>query len=265
MKMIRAAIIQFDIRGGEVERNLGIAKRRISTLAKQDVRLVLLPEMWSTGFANERLKELSETTPRVLEDLSGVAKKLHLTIIGSLPEKRKDGVYNTAYVVDRDGSIAGIYRKVHLFSPTAEDRYFKPGRKAVVCQTSLGHIGLMICYDLRFPELCRSLALGGAKMVAVMAEWPAERVAHWKVLLKARAIENQLFIVGANRCGQDGDLVYAGHSRIISPYGDVLAKAGKRPATLSAAVDLSLVERVRRQIPCLQERMPEAYRSSKYE
>jgi predicted amidohydrolase len=121
----------------------------------------------------------------------------------------------------------------------------------------------MICYDLRFPELCRSLALGGAKMVAVMAEWPAERVAHWKALLKARAIENQLFIVGANRCGQDGDLVYAGHSRIISPYGDVLARAGKRPATLSADVDLSLVERVRRQIPCLQERMPEVYGTAK--
>jgi len=259
VKMIRAAIIQFDIRGGEVERNLGIAKRRIATLAKQDVRLVLLPEMWSTGFANERLKELSETTPRVLEDLSGVARKLRLMIIGSLPEKRKDGVYNTAYVVDRDGSIAGIYRKVHLFSPTAENRYFKPGRKAVVCQTSLGPIGLMICYDLRFPELCRSLALGGAKMVAVVAEWPAERVAHWEVLLKARAIENQLFVLGANRCGRDGGLVYAGHSRIISPYGDILARTGKGPATLSAAIDLGLVERNRKQIPCLQERMPEAY------
>lgn len=265
MKIIRAAIIQFDIRRGELEWNLAVAKQRIASLAKQGARLVLLPEMWSTGFANDRLKELSETTPRVLEDLSVVAKKLRLTVIGSLPEKRKDGFSNTAYVVDRDGSVAGIYRKVHLFSPTAEDRYFEPGRKAVVCQTSLGPIGLMICYDLRFPELCRSLTLGGAKMVAVLAEWPAERVAHWKVLLKARAIENQLFVLGANRCGQDGGLVYAGHSRIISPYGEVMASAGKRPATLSAAVDLSLVERTRKQIPCLQERMPEAYRSSKYE
>ncbi len=201
VKMIRAAIIQFDIRGGEVERNLGIAKRRISTLAKQDVRLVLLPEMWSTGFANERLKGLSETTPRVIEDLSGVAKKLRLMIIGSLSEKRKDGVYNTAYVVDRDGSIAGMYRKVHLFSLTGEDRRFEPGRKAVVSKTSLGSIGLMICYDLRFPELCRSLALDGATIVVVMAQWPAERVVHWDVLLRARAIENQLFVLGANRCG----------------------------------------------------------------
>jgi omega-amidase len=258
-KMIRAAIIQFDIRRGEVERNLGIAKGRIASLAEQGARLVLLPEMWSTGFANDRLETVSDTTPGVLEDLSGVARKLHLTIIGSLPEKRKDGVSNTAYVVDRDGSIAGAYRKVHLFSPTGEDRYFKPGRKALVSRTSLGLIGLMICYDLRFPELCRSLALNGATMVAVMAQWPAERVAHWEVLLKARAIENQLFVLGANRCGADGELVYAGHSRIVSPYGEVMARAGKRPATLLASIDLGAVGRTRKHIPCLQERMPEAY------
>ena len=256
---IRAAIIQFDIRRGDVEWNLATVKRRISVLAKQGMQLILLPEMWSTGFANERLKELSETTPGVLEELSGIAKRLHLTIIGSLPEKRGGGVFNTAYIVDRDGSIAGVYRKIHLFSLTGEDRFFKPGQKALVLKTSLGPIGLIICYDLRFPELCRSLALGGAKMVAVMAEWPAERVAHWDVLLKARAIENQLFILGANRCGKDGDLVYAGHSRIISPYGEVLARAGKRSATLSANIDLRDVEKIRKHIPCLKERVPEAY------
>ncbi len=259
MNMIRAAIIQFDVRRGDVEWNLATVKRRISALEKEGMQLILLPEMWSTGFANERLKGLSETTSRVLRDLSGLSRRLHVTIIGSLPEKREDRVFNTAYVVDSDGTVAGVYRKVHLFSPTGEDRYFTPGRKAVVSKTSLGPIGLMICYDLRFPELCRSLALSGATMVAVVAEWPAERVAHWEVLLKARAIENQVFILGANRCGKDGDLVYAGHSRIISPYGEVMARAGKGPATVSAAIDLGAVERTRKHIPCLQERMPEAY------
>ena len=259
VKLIRAGIVQFDVCPGDVESNLAIAKKRISTLARQGVRLVLLPEMWSTGFANERLKKLSETTPRILKHLSKVSKNLHLTIIGSLPEKAAEGVYNTAYVVDRDGSIAGVYRKIHLFSPTGEDRYFKPGLKAVVSKTSLGPIGLMICYDLRFPELCRSLVLRGAKVVAVMAQWPAERLAHWDVLLKARAIENQVFVLGANRCGNDSGLVYAGHSRIISPFGEVLARAGKRPATISAPMDFRLLERTRREIPCLKERMPKTY------
>jgi predicted amidohydrolase len=248
MKTIRTAIIQFDIHPGDVERNVRIAKQRIAILAKEGIQLILLPEMWSTGFANERLKELSETTPGLLEDLSRIARRQRLTIIGSLPEKRGGKIYNTAYVVDRDGSITGTYRKVHLFSVTGEDRYFQPGRKGVVSETSLGPIGLMICYDLRFPELCRSLALRGATIVAVMAEWPAERVAHWDVLLRARAVENQLFVLGANRCGRDGDLVYAGHSRIISPYGEVMARAGKRTATLSATMDLRTVERTRKPV-----------------
>ena len=256
---IRAGIIQFDVCIGDVKRNLATAKRHMIRLARQGVRLVVLPEMWSTGFENKRLQKLSETTRPILEDLAGLSKHLHLTIIGSLPENRPDGVYNTAYVVDRDGSIAGVYQKTHLFSQTGEDRYFRPGHEALVAKTSLGPIGLMICYDLRFPELCRCLTLRGANMVVVMAQWPAVRVAHWEALLKARAIENQLFVLGVNRCGQDSDLMYAGHSRIISPYGEIIARAGNRPANLRVDIDLRLVERTRRQIPCLQERMPEAY------
>jgi predicted amidohydrolase len=258
-QVIKAGIIQFDIRVGDVEMNVARAKRRMSNLARKGVDLVLLPEMWSTGFANDRLDELAETTPRVLDELIRLSKDMHLTIIGSLPEKGADGVYNTAYVVDRDGSVLESYRKVHLFSPTREDEFFKPGRKAVVVETSLGTIGLMICYDLRFPELCRTLALQGAKIVAVMAQWPAFRVAHWKALLKARAIENQLFIIGVNRCGEDDDLSYGGHSRIISPWGEVLTRTGKGPASVSAPIDVGFVDSTREQIPCLQDRKPQAY------
>ncbi len=259
MKRIKTGVIQFDVHLGDVERNLTTVKKRIMSLAKQGVRLVLLPEMWSTGFATKQLSKLSETTPRILQDLSRMSKRLSITIIGSLPEGTAEGLYNTAYVLDKDGLIASTYRKVHLFSPTDEDRHFKPGRAAVVSKTSLGPIGLMICYDLRFPELCRTLVLGGAKVVAVMAQWPAERLSHWEALLRARAIENQVFVLGANRCGQDPNLVYAGHSRIISPFGEVLARAGKRPATISAPMDFRELERIRRQIPCLKERVPNSY------
>ena len=259
MNKIKVGIIQFDVRLGDIDRNVATVKRRIPSLVRQGVHLIVLPEMWSTGFANERLKELAESTPGVLRDLSEVAGRSHLTIIGSLPEKEGDKVYNTAYVVGRDGLIVDAYRKVHLFSLTGEDHYFEAGLKAVVSQTPLGPIGLMICYDLRFPELCRALALRGAKVLVVMAQWPAERLAHWKVLLKARAIENQMFVVGVNRCGRDEGLVYAGHSRVISPYGEVMARGGKRPANLSAIIDFPLLERTRTQIPCLKERIPEAY------
>ena len=120
-------------------------------------------------------------------------------------------------------------------------------------------MGLMICYDLRFPELCRSLVLKGAQMVAVVAQWPAVRIAHWDILLKARAIENQVFVFGVNRCGRDEDLVYGGRSRIVSPRGEDLARTGKREASLTAAVDLGYVEKVREQIPCLRDRVRQAY------
>jgi predicted amidohydrolase len=258
-KLFTAGLIQLDIRLGDVETNLRRAKRRITRLAGKGVDLVLLPEMWSTGFANDRLGELAETTPEVLDQLRRLSVEMGIIIIGSMPEKSKAGIYNTAYVVDRDGSVLGPYRKVHLFSPTKEDRVFLPGRDAVVVKTSLGTMGLMICYDLRFPELCRSLVLKGAQMVAVVAQWPAVRVAHWDTLLRARAIENQVFVFAVNRCGRDGELVYGGHSRIVSPFGEVLARTGNRAVSLTASIDLGHVEKIRQQIPCLEERVPEAY------
>jgi predicted amidohydrolase len=151
-RVFEAGIIQCDIHLGDVEENLAKVGRRITTLAQKGVRLVLLPEIWSTGFAHEQLEALSKTTPDVLENLAWLSKELHVTIIGSMPEKVADGIYNTAYVVDVDGCIAGVYRKVHLFSLTGEDQYFRPGNKAVVAETSVGRVGLMICYDLRFPD-----------------------------------------------------------------------------------------------------------------
>ncbi|OEU45211.1 MAG: hypothetical protein BBJ60_01330 [Desulfobacterales bacterium S7086C20] len=256
--VVKSGIVQFDVCLGEIDHNLAVAKRLITSLARKGVQLVLLPEMWSTGFVNDSLEELSETTPEILEELMRLAKKRQLTIIGSLPEKRVDGIYNTAYVVDR-GVVCAEYRKVHLFTPTSEDKYFKSGRNAVVANTSLGRIGLMICYDLRFPELCRALALKGAEIIAVVAQWPAARVSHWDVLLKARAVENQVFVLGANRSGRDDELIYAGHSRLVSPYGEVLARAARRSATISATIDLSVLEQTRKQIPCLEQRVPEAY------
>jgi predicted amidohydrolase len=256
---MRVGIVQFDVRLGEVARNLHIVQKRVTSLAQKGIRLVLLPEMWSTGFANEKLGMLSESTPEVLQDISETARRCDLTIIGSLPEKRKEGIYNTAYVVERDGSIVDAYRKIHLFAPTGEDRHFCAGREGVVSQTSLGPVGLVVCYDLRFPELSRSLALQGATTLAVMAQWPLERLAHWNILLKARAIENQVFVLAANRCGKDNGLVYGGHSRVVSPYGEVMAKAGRRAASLATDVDFALLERIREKMPCLQDRMPEAY------
>lgn len=259
MKTIRAGIIQFDVKLGDVDSNLKRVKQHIRGLADQGVQMIVLPEMWSTGFANQKLDRLAETTPGILDQISLFAKEAKTIIIGSLPEKVEGKIFNTAYLVDEKGTISATYQKVHLFSLTGEDQWFHGGRKGVVCQTSVGPVGLLICYDLRFPELCRALTLQGAKIIVVMAQWPDSRAAHWKTLLAARAIENQVFVLAANRCGQDDSLGYAGHSRIISPYGEVLARAGKKGASITAAIDFNLLDQCRKTIPCLKERVPEAY------
>jgi len=246
-----AGIVQFDVSLGDVDRNVSVVQRRLRSLTDRGVRLVVLPEMWSSGFANDRLAAFARATPDVLKVLATASKEAGITIIGSLPEQSDAGIYNTAYVVDR-GAVCACYRKVHLFTPTAEERYFISGDEAVVASTSLGMIGLMICYDLRFPELCRVLALRGAWMIVVMAQWPAVRVSHWDLLLRARAVENQTFVLGANRSGRD-DVVYGGHSRIVSPNGEVLARASKRSGTISAVIDPAVLTQARKQIPCLEQ------------
>ena len=251
MQKVKAGIVQFDVSLGDVDRNVSVVQRRLRHLTDRGVRLVVLPEMWSSGFANDRLAAFARATPDVLKVLATESKKAGITIIGSLPEQSDAGIYNTAYVVDR-GAVCADYRKVHLFTPTAEERYFISGDEAVVASTSLGMIGLMICYDLRFPELCRVLALRGAWMIVVMAQWPAVRVSHWDLLLRARAVENQTFVLGANRSGRD-DVVYGGHSRIVSPNGEVLARASKRSGTISAVIDPAVLTQARKQIPCLEQ------------
>jgi predicted amidohydrolase len=259
MKPIRAGVIQFDVQLGDVDANLKRAMYHIHRLAGQGIQIMVLPEMWSTGFVNQDLDRLSETTPGVLDVISRLAKEAKTIIIGSLPEKVEKKIFNTAYLVDSKGTISATYQKIHLFSCTGEDRWFHGGRRGVVCPTSVGPVGFLICYDLRFPELCRSLTLQGAKILVVMAQWPAARATHWKTFLAARAIENQVFVLAANRCGQDHHLIYAGHSRIVSPSGEILARAGKRTTSIAAALNFSRLDQFRATIPCLKERVPEAY------
>jgi len=257
--MERIGLIQLEVKPGDTDANLAAALTEIAGLAEKKAGLAILPEMWSCGFDNLNLDRHARQTPIILEKLSGIAAQHQIMIAGSMPESSGNKIYNTLYLIDRDGSLAGSYRKVHLFSMTREPAFFAPGNQNAVCRTSLGKIGLMICYDLRFPELCRALALKGADMVIVSAQWPLIRIPHWKTLLQARAIENQIFIAGVNCCGYDGDIQYGGHSRLISPAGHIIAEAAAHADTLCADIDFQEIEEIRKKMPCFQERMPEAY------
>lgn len=259
MQHFRAGIVQFDVRPGNIESNLSSALKGIDQLKALNAKIALLPEMWSCGFDNKNLSEHAEKTDNIIDELSRTASRYNMIIAGSLPESFGNDIFNTMYLIDGDRGLISTYKKIHLFSHAQEDKYFCAGNRAVVCETSVGPVGLMICYDLRFPELCRTLTLSGALLVLTSAQWPLERSAHWDILLRARAIENQIFMVAANRCGMQNSIEYGGSSLLISPFGEILAKAEDRECIISSEIDLAQLSEFRSKIPCLNERMPDTY------
>ncbi len=259
MRDIIAGCCQFAIKPGEVQRNSGTVERMISELAARDCRLAVLPEMWSCSFPYPVLRDMADKTPEILERMRNIAMDKRIVIAGSLPEARGETIFNTSYLIDSTGEIAGRYRKVHLFSLYNEQKHFGAGRSAEVFSTSIGKIGLMICYDLRFPELARKLAVEGAEIICVSALWPRVRIDHWSLLLRARAVENQLFVIGCNGCGAEEKITWGGASAIISPMGTVLAEAGPDEKCIAGVLNKSEISEFRKIIPCFEDRAPEVY------
>lgn len=257
-KKVCTAVVQFTIALGEVEANLAKALAALRRVRQHDAHLAVLPEMWSTGYDYKHLAVLAQETPRVLEALQQVTAELGMVTVGSLAEKAGDAIFNTAYVVDR-GEVVGAYRKLHLFSTMGEDRYLTAGNDLLVADTSVGRLGVAICYDLRFPELFRKLALQGAEILCLPAEWPKPRQEHWRTLLRARAIENQLFVAAANCCGVQGKLDFFGMSLLLGARGEVLAEGGETETELMTIFDFEEMAAYRNQIPCFRDRRPEIY------
>lgn len=254
-----AGVVQQDVRLGRDDDNLARAMAGVRALAEKGAGIVVLPEMFTCGFDNERLSLHAEKSERALALLCESAARYGLFLCGSLPERQRDKIYNTAVAVGPDGRVLARYRKIHLFRPTDEHLFFAAGRKPVVFDTPYGPAGIMTCYDLRFPELARALCAAGARLLLVPAQWPAARIRHWEVLLAARAIENQVFVIGANACGKKGDLVFGGHSAVISPWGRGLAHAGSRPARVLASFSMGEADRARSAMPVWEDRRPQAY------
>ena len=257
-RTLTVAAVQFNIRLGDIEANWQAAAAGLRRAAAQGAKLAVLPEMWSSGYDYRQLAALATHTPELLTRLQALSAELGLTIVGSLAERDGDKVCNTAWVIDQ-GAIIGKYRKLHLFSTMGEDRFLHAGEHYLVVETSAGRLGIAICYDLRFPELFRRMALDGAEIICLPAEWPKPRQEHWRTLLRARAIENQLFVVAANCCGVQGKLDFFGMSLLLSARGEVLAEAGEVDQCLVAALDFAEMEEYRQQIPCYRDRRPEIY------
>ncbi len=257
-RQVRAAAVQFNIALGEVDTNLSQALTGLERVAQAGAQLAVLPEMWSTGYDYKHLAKLAAETPRVLEALCSFSARTGMVIVGSLAEPDGERTYNTAFVIDA-GSVTASYRKLHLFSMMGEDRFLTAGDRLQVVPTSVGRLGVAICYDLRFPEQFRKLALEGAEILCLPAEWPKPRQEHWRTLLRARAIENQFFVAAANCCGPQAKLDFFGMSLLLSARGEVLAEAGETATELLAQFDFDDLLSYRSQIRCYHDRRPEIY------
>lgn len=260
-----AACIQFDVRRTEVATNLERAEKGIrEACADGGAELCVLPEMWTTSFVDSPGDELLAASRDAEGRMQALSRELGAMIVGSAPHVDEGKIYNRAVVYDQ-GEVLGEYRKIHLFSPNAEHRIHEPGSHPLVLDTRLGRIGVVICYDLRFPELIRFYFYEGAEILLVPAQWPEARAAHWRSLLKARAIENELYVVGCNRTGSesslknDESLVFPGDSRVIDPMGSVLAGGEGEDGPIVAEIEPRKVRVMRRILPVAKDRRPEIY------
>ena len=259
---MKLACAQMDVRLGDSAYNFSHAEELVRAAAKQGADVVLLPETWNLGFfPSEGLAAMADPDGESVRSVFGaLAKELHLNLVaGSVVTNRGGRIYNTAYVFDRDGACIASYDKTHLFTPMGEHEHFTPGDK--LCTFTLDGVqcGIIICYDLRFPELTRTLTLQGVDMLFVPAEWPAARREHWQTLNRARAIENQIFLACCNGCGTAGETVYGGSSAVYDPWGTVLAQAGEREEIIFADCDLAVKDAIRTSIHVFRDRRPELY------
>ena len=259
---MRLSVIQMDMRLGESSYNFAHAEALLRRAAAEGADTALLPETWNTGFfPADHLPERSDRGGEAVKALCApLARELNMNIVaGSVSDRRGGRVYNTAYVFDRQGACLAAYDKTHLFTPMGEHEHYAAGDHLTTFSLDGHKCGLLICYDLRFPELFRTLALQGVELLLLPAQWPAARRYHWETLTAARAIENQFFLAACNSCGTAGDTVFAGHSRIIDPWGETIASAESEETIITADCDESILDGIRRSINVFADRREDIY------
>ena len=269
-RKILAAAIQLSSTPNKGE-NLDTAERLIRSAASTGAGLIALPELWNCHGLEEVYKENAEPVPGpTTEFLGGLAQELGVYLLGGSilegdPQSTK--LHNTSTFFGPDGRMSAVYRKIHLFDVKAPDpeylesRTIAAGTQIVTAKAGVATIGLSVCYDVRFPELYRLLALRGAEVLAVPAAFTLQTGKdHWELLLRARAVENQAYVVAPAQWGKkaDGRWTY-GRSIIIDPWGTVLSQCPDRDGYALATLDLDYLDRLREDFPALKNRRPEAY------
>ncbi|WP_051144984.1 nitrilase-related carbon-nitrogen hydrolase [Thiomicrorhabdus sp. Kp2] len=243
--------------------NLMELEAKIATLfqSNEKIDLLILPELFHGGFSMQPESFAESVDGEVTQTLAGLAKKYAVVIVAGVGQKQvrtncygqQALFYNRALAFNSDGQQIAAYTKQKLFSYANEQQTYIAGHQPKMVDINGSPFALFICYDLRFPELFRQVAQQVKGMI-VIANWPDSRQNHWETLLKARAIENQCFVIGVNRIGQDGNgLNYLGGSMVVSPLGEVLAYGNSEQECITATIELEQVEKVRKQFPFLED------------
>ena len=265
---MRVAAVQLNSNGDKA-RNLAAAERLVRAAAADGAELVALPEKWNLLAAGEEMAAGAEPLDGPsLTAARGWARQLGIHLLaGSIAERDEEKAFNTSVLIAPDGSDVVVYRKIHMFDVEAggvtyrESDHEQAGEEVVSAQLDELELGLTVCYDLRFPELYRILAVRGARLIAVPSAFTAATGRdHWQVLLRARAIENQVFVIAPNQFGEAPPHYSSyGRSAIVDPWGVMLATAPDGECFVAAELDLSVQQRIREQLPSLANRRPRTY------
>lgn len=278
MNNIKIALCQMNVIDNK-EENLKKAISMIKTASKKDADLIILPEMFNCPYENEKFIEYSEEaensyTLNLISEIASEEKKY--IIAGSIPEKEttstSERIYNTSFMFNPNGEIIAKHRKMHLFDIDVKGKiYFKEsdtltaGNQITIAETSFGKIGIGICYDIRFPEIARLMALEGADILCYPGAFNLTTgPAHWEMLFKARACDNQVFTIGvAPALDKNANYNSYGHSLIVNPWGDILNKASFEEELIISEIDLNEIKKVREELPLLKNRRKDIYNLEK--
>ncbi len=249
---MKIGIVQYSPAWEDKERNF----RKILQFLKElppDVELLILPEMTLTGFTMNAAENSEEIDGTYLTEFIHLAQKLKTDFIFGFIEKENRQYFNSLIHLNSDGLIAAKYKKIHLFAMSGENKNYAESSETVVTKVNGAKIGLSICYDLRFPELYRFYAKKRAEVIVDAANWPVKRIRHWSALLRARAIENQCYVIGVNRVGNDPFQQYNGRSACYDPMGDEIFNALDEEGLFTFEIDLEKVRQTRKSLPFLED------------
>ena len=246
---MKIALVQYS----PVWENKEANKNKILSMIEnvEGIELFVFPEMTLTGFTMSS-REMSETIQgESFRFFSSIAAKKKSNVFAGIIERRNNRIYNTLIHIKPDGNLAKLYRKVHPFSYSSENKHYNAGTKPAITKIKKWKIGLTICYDLRFPELFRKYGKKKTHLIVTIANWPDTRIEHWRTLLKARAIENQCYVAGVNRVGKDPKLNYVGFSSVFDPMGKEIVTVENEENVIVVEIDKNIVNEVREKFPFL--------------